>query len=86
MVKLQTQKLSHMTGKQKQFPQILIKKVAYEIQNLYSLLAFSLITIVFLIVVSIDYYLIKYQAKQNYLLPFHNTNNKLKKFCVSNIL
>ena len=72
-----------MTEKQKQ---ILIKKVVYEIQNLYSLLAFSLITTVFLIVVSIDYYLIKYQAKQNYLLPFHNTNNELKKFCVSNIL
>ena len=86
MVKLQTQELSHMTEKQKQFPQILIKKVAYEIQNLYSLLAFSLITIVLLMVVSIDYYLIKYRAKQNYLLPFHNTNNELKKFCVNNLL
>ena len=38
-----------------------------------------LITIALLIAVSIYYYLIKYQAKQKHLLPFHDTNNELKK-------
>ena len=41
------------------------------------MLAFLLITIVFLIAVSIYYYLIKYRVKQKHLLPFHVTNNKL---------
>ena len=47
-------------------------------QNVYILLAFLLITKVLLIAVSICCYLIKYQEKQNYLLPFHFKNNKLK--------
>ena len=40
--------------------------------------AFLLITISLLITVSIYCYLIKYRAKQRYLLPFHVTNNVLK--------
>ena len=47
-------------------------------QNFYILLAFLLFTIALLIAVSIYYYLIKYQAKQKHLLPFHFTNNELK--------
>ena len=47
-------------------------------QNLYILLPSLLITIALLIAVSIYCYLIKYQAKQKHLLPFHFTNNKLK--------
>ena len=31
-----------------------------------------------LIAVSVYCHLIKYQAKQKHLLPFHNTNNELK--------
>ena len=42
------------------------------------LLAFLLITIALLIAVTNYCYLIKYQAKQKILLPFHDTNNKLK--------
>ena len=55
------------------------KKVTYKTKNFYILLAFSLITIALSIVVSIYCYLIKYQAKQKHLLPYHITNNKLKK-------
>ena len=55
-----------------------MKKVAT--QNFYILLAYLLLTIALLIVVTIYYYLIKYRAKQKHLLPFHVTNNKLKKF------
>ena len=42
------------------------------------LLTFSLITITFLIAVSIYCQLIKYQVKQKHLLPFHVINNELK--------
>ena len=57
--------------------QILIRKSNLEkMQNLYILLAFSLITIALLIAASIYCYLTKYQAKQNHLLPFQFTNNK----------
>ena len=54
------------------------KKAACKTQNFYILLAFSLITIALLIAVSIYGYLIKYRAKQKYLLPFHHTNNELR--------
>ena len=54
------------------------KKATCETQNVYILLAFSLITIALLIAVSIYCHLIKYRAKQKHLLPFHYTNNKLK--------
>ena len=54
------------------------KKATCKTQNFYILLAFLLITIALLIAVSIYCYLIKYQAKQKHLLPFHFTNNKLK--------
>ena len=56
------------------------KKAICKKQNFYILLAFLLITIVLLIAVSIYCYLIKYQAKQNRLLPFHFTNNELREF------
>ena len=56
--------------------QILMRKSNLEkMQNFFILLAFSLITIALLIAVSIYCYLIKYQAKQNHLLPFQFTNN-----------
>ena len=54
------------------------KKATCKTQNFYILLAFLLITIALLIAVSIYCYLIKYQAKQKHLLPFHVTNNELK--------
>ena len=47
--------------------------------NIHILLAFLLITILLLIVFNIYCYLVKYQAKQKHLLPYHVTNNKLKK-------
>ena len=49
-----------------------------ETQNFYILFAFLLITIVLLIAVSIYCFLIKCQAKQKQLLPFHITNNELR--------
>ena len=54
------------------------KKAACKTPNFYILLAFLSITIALLIAVSIYCYLINYQAKQKKLLPFHDTNNKLK--------
>ena len=54
------------------------KNITCKTQNSYLLLSFLLITIALLIAVSIFYYLIKYLAKQNYLLPFHFTNNDIK--------
>ena len=59
------------------------KTVTCKMQSLYILLVFLLITIVLLIAVSIYCYLIKYSGK--YLLPFHNTNNKLNKFFIDSI-
>ena len=59
--------------------------MACETQNLYIFLPSSLITRALLTAVSIYCYLIKYQAKQKYLLPFHDTNGELQKFCVNNI-
>ena len=47
------------------------KYLTCKTQNLYILLTFLLITIALLIAVSIYYYLIKNQAKQKHLLPFH---------------
>ena len=52
------------------------KKATCKTQNFYILLAFLLITIALLIVVSIYCYLIKHRAKQ--LLPFRYTNNELR--------
>ena len=46
--------------------------------NYYILLAFSIITIVLLIAVSIYCYLIKYNAKHKHSLPFQFKNNRLK--------
>ena len=59
------------------------KNIAGKTQNFNIVLTFLLITITLLIAVSIYCYLIKYQAKS--LLPFHNTNNKLNKFCINSI-
>ena len=52
------------------------KTITCKTQNFYTLRAFLFITIELLIVVSIYYYLIKYQTKRKYLLPFHVTNNE----------
>ena len=43
------------------------------------LLTFLLITMALLVAGSIYCYLVKYEGKQKHLLPFHFTNNKLKK-------
>ena len=51
--------------------------------SFYILLSFLLITIALLIAVSIYCFLIKYQAKQNYLWPFHGA--KLKEVHINNI-
>ena len=55
------------------------EKATCKMQHFYTLLAFSFITIALLIAVTIYCYLIKYRAKQKHLLPFHFTNNELKK-------
>ena len=55
------------------------KNIICETKGFYILLAL-------LIAVSIYCYLIKYKAKQKHLLPFYVTNNKLKTFCVNDIL
>ena len=52
------------------------KTTTCKTQNLYTLLAFLLITLAFLIAVSIYCYLIKWQAKQKQLLPSHDTKSK----------
>ena len=54
------------------------EKVTCKTRNFYILLSFLLITVALLVVVTIHCCLIKYQTKQNKLLPFHDTNNELK--------
>ena len=54
------------------------KKATCKTQNFYILLVFLSIATTLLIAVSIYCYLIKYQAKQKHLLPFHGKNNELK--------
>ena len=54
------------------------KKRTCKTQNLYILLTSLLITIALLIPVSIYCYLIKYQAIQKHLLPFHDRNTELR--------
>ena len=39
-----------------------------------------------MLTVSICFYLIKCQARQKRLLPFHDADNEFKKFCVNNAL
>ena len=53
------------------------KKANCETENVYILLAFLLNTTALLIAVSVYWYLIKCQAKQNHLSTFHFRNNKL---------
>ena len=53
--------------------------------NFYILLGFLLTTATLLIAVSIYCSLIKYQAKQKHLLPYHNTS-KLKEIDMNYIL
>ena len=55
-----------------------LKNIICETKSFYILLAFLLITTALMIAVSIYSYLIKYKAKQKYLLPFYVTNNELK--------
>ena len=47
-------------------------------KKFYILQVFLIITIAFLIAVSIYCYLIKYQAKRKHLLPFNFKNSELK--------
>ena len=54
------------------------KNIPCKTQNFYYLLAFLLIIITLLIAVSIYSYLIRYQAKQKNILPFHDTKSKSK--------
>ena len=54
------------------------KNLTCKARNFYTLHTFLLITIALWITVSIYCYLIKYRVKLKHLLPFHNTNNKLK--------
>ena len=54
--------------------------------NFYDLLPFLLITIALLIAVSFYCYLIKCRAKQNHLLPYYDTSNKLKEIDMNNIM
>ena len=61
------------------------KNIICKTQSFYIILTFLLITITLLIAVSIYCYLIKYQTKQKQLLSFHDTNNKLNKFCINSI-
>ena len=51
------------------------KKAICKKQNFYILLAFLLITIAFVIAVSIYCCFIKYRAKQKHLLLFHDTTS-----------
>ena len=53
------------------------KQVTCETKHFCILLTFLLATIAILVAVSVYSYLIKYGAKQKYLLPYHNTS-KLK--------
>ena len=55
------------------------KNAICKVKNFNILFAFLLITIALLIAVSTYCYLIKYQAKQKNLLPFHVKNNYLMK-------
>ena len=59
------------------------KKAICKTQNFYIFLYISLITITLLTALSIYCHLIKYWGK--YLLPLHNTNNKLNKFYIDSI-
>ena len=52
--------------------------------NLYILLAFLLITVSLLIIVSIYFYLIEHRSKPGHLLPHHDTTNKLKEIDIKN--
>ena len=55
-------------------------------KNFHILVAFFLlVTMTLLIAISI-YFFIKYRAKQNHLLPFHNANIKFKKWDIDNVL
>ena len=58
------------------------KNITCKAKNLYILVVFLLIAVTLLIAVSIYCYLIKYQAKQKHLLPFHDT--KLKEVRINN--
>ena len=54
------------------------KKPICKMQNFYILPPFLLITLAWLIAVTIYCYWIKYRAKQKHLLPFYITTNELK--------
>ena len=80
------QKLSRTTKKQKQFQQILIKRISlvkHEISIFY--LLFINYHGIIDIFINIYCYLIDYPAKKQHLSLFHDTNKDLKPFCVNKI-
>ena len=56
------------------------KNITCKTQSFYILLTFLLITITLLIGVRIYCYLIKHQAKQKHLKPFHDTKLKANQY------
>ena len=54
------------------------KEIACKTKKFFILLTILLITVALLIAVSIYFYLIKYQTKQQHLLSYHVTKTKLK--------
>ena len=54
------------------------ERLSCKIENFYILLTFVLIAMPLLIIVNIYCYFIKHRSKQKYLLPYHDTSNKLK--------
>ena len=54
------------------------KKVTCKIENFHNLLAFLLVTLLILIIVSIYCYIIKHQPKKEYFLPYYFITNIMK--------
>ena len=61
------------------------KKLTWKTKKFYNLLNFLSIIAASLMAVSIYCYLIKYRAKQNHFLPYHN-DSKIKEIDNKNIL
>ena len=62
------------------------KKVTCKKENFYILLTFLLIPISLLIIAGIYCYLIKHQLKQEHLLAYYDTSNKLKEIDINNMI
>ena len=64
------------------------KKSTFKMDNFYILLAFLLITMLLLIIDGIYYYYyhLKHRSKQKQILPYHDSNDKLKYISITNIM